>query len=257
MSQRTNTTPDMKLDMDHLYLLGYTPPGGRPRLTTWGGDRPLITVIVTGPQVQQWGPPMCAAPATVKPKGKEVAARIFGQVSHNADEFTVHPTVEGEGPSVTAVRLGGVVAIGWYYDEGFVRKWDEPASIANSRKDDMATKQDVLRWIRALNRIYGMRVRFRTGTGWGGPLADLPSDRGSPGTLIFPPDDIFYDRRVVAHEYAHIIREGTTPLRDGLHLRNVAHDQQYECAYREVCLHLGVFPTPTPTLMREFRSHCE
>ena len=112
----------------------------------------------------------------------------------------------------------------------------------------MNTKQDVLRWIRALNRIYGMKVRFRTGTGWGGPLADLPT-----WTLIFPPNDTFYDRRVVAHEYAHLLREGMAPDRDGLHLQTVAHDQAFENTYREVCLHLGAFATPTEELVKEFQ----
>lgn len=104
------TEEPVQLDMNHVYLLGWYGPTGQAYLTTWSGGRPLIHVVVTGP-IEMFGPPMWDAPATMRQGG------------HKAEEFVVHPIPDNEDPWVAAGRLRGVVAIGWYFTEGFERKW--------------------------------------------------------------------------------------------------------------------------------------
>ena len=40
---------------------------------------------------------------------------------HPADAFSVHPIPTGADPFVEAGRLRGIVAIGWYFEDGFTR----------------------------------------------------------------------------------------------------------------------------------------
>ena len=42
-------TKERIIDWNHVYLLAWYGPDGRPYLTTWSGDLPYITVVVTGP----------------------------------------------------------------------------------------------------------------------------------------------------------------------------------------------------------------
>jgi hypothetical protein len=88
------------LDWNHLYLLGWYDRDGRSNLTTWHGDYPMLTVVVTG--VNGLTLPLWDAP--VPPNARfEVTADLEGALAKARSE-------------------GGYAAIGWYIEEGFERK---------------------------------------------------------------------------------------------------------------------------------------
>lgn len=100
------------------------------------------------------------------------------------------------------------------------------------------TKGKLLGCLRKLNKHYKRHVFFRTGyplSKENTPCADLYLQ-----TLFFPPEPIFYDKYILAHEYAHIldndVDSGHAPKKP-----ETAHDNEFELVYQEVCLVLGVF----------------
>jgi len=125
------------IDWNHVYLLGWYDPDGRPHLTTWEDSdetrKNLVTVVVTGPDVAQWGVPIWSSPANCKPNP-------YGYPSHHYTEYQLHEvkpdevTVEFICGKMTrrpktaqekAKELGGVVALGWYIEQGFERRWGD------------------------------------------------------------------------------------------------------------------------------------
>lgn len=111
-------TQERIIDWNHVYLLGWYGPDGHPYFTTWSGRNLDVTVIVTGPDVQQWGPPIWDAPANCKPNR-------YGFPSHHYSEFQLHEVKLGEDANQRAKELGGVKAFGWYFEKAFERKWRE------------------------------------------------------------------------------------------------------------------------------------
>lgn len=90
---------EMKFDWDHIYLLGWYDENGKAFLTTWEGSQPLIYVVVTG--ASPYGPPLWRAPI---PKDCEL-----------------HEIPTGKGNQEYAKGLGGVLAFGWYIEDGMTR----------------------------------------------------------------------------------------------------------------------------------------
>jgi len=106
------------IDWNHIYLLGWSGADRKLHLTTWSGKHPDIHVVVTGPGLESCGPPIWAAPANCKPNS-------LGIPIYAVDQFGLHEVAEGEDPFLKAEELGGVHAFGWYFEEGFERKWHE------------------------------------------------------------------------------------------------------------------------------------
>lgn len=106
------------IDWSHVYLLAWYGSDGTPYLTTWSGDLPYITVVVTGPEVQKWGPPIWDAPANCKPNP-------YGFPSYSYDQYRLHEVKPDEDADKKAKELGGVRALGWYIEKGFERRWSE------------------------------------------------------------------------------------------------------------------------------------
>ena len=115
------------IDWNHIYLLGWYGLNRKPYLTTWDGAHPDIHVVVTGPEVESWGPPIWAAPANCKPN-------TIGVPSYTVDQFGLHEVAEGEDPFLKAEELGGVHAFGWYIEEGFERKWHKSDGVPEKSK---------------------------------------------------------------------------------------------------------------------------
>lgn len=115
-------TKDRIIDWNHVYLLGWYGPDGRPYLTTWTDTEETrenyIKVVVIGPDVQQWGVPMWSAPANCKPNS-------YGFPSHHYTEYQLHEVKHGEDADQKAREMGGVKAIGWYIEQGFERRWGD------------------------------------------------------------------------------------------------------------------------------------
>jgi len=113
------------IDWNQVYLLAWYGPDGKPYLTTWRDSEytktRYINVVVIGPDVQKWGPPIWDAPANCKPNK-------YGFPSHNYTEFQLHEVKEGEDAQKKARELGGVRAIGWCFEVPFERKWREEKS---------------------------------------------------------------------------------------------------------------------------------
>jgi len=111
----------IQLDWTHIYLLGWYDDNGKPHLTTWEDNErtreSYVHVVVTGPGVREWGPPMWNAPATVKPNN-------LGIPSIPIDKFNLHPVKPNEDWERKAQQLGGIRAFGWYIAEGFERRWE-------------------------------------------------------------------------------------------------------------------------------------
>lgn len=112
----------LKLDWNHVYLLAWYDDNDNPYLTTWmDTDETIenyIHVVVVGPEVHKWGPPIWGAPATAKPNN-------FGIPSFPVEEFTLYGVKPEEDWKQKARELGGVRALGWYFEKGFERKWHE------------------------------------------------------------------------------------------------------------------------------------
>lgn len=115
-----NQVKERVIDWNHVYLLGWYDHDGKPYLTTWRDTEKTknnyITVVVTGPDVLQYGPPIWNAPANCKPNK-------YGFPSHPVEEYQLHEVKVGEDADEKAHQLGGVKAIGWYIEEGFERRW--------------------------------------------------------------------------------------------------------------------------------------
>lgn len=91
--------PFEELSWDRLYLLGWYDHSGRPHLTTWGGDRPLIHVVVHG--VNGFNFPLWDAPVPSRARVEPLPQDWQGTY----DTFD-----------------GGYIAIGWLLEEPFVRR---------------------------------------------------------------------------------------------------------------------------------------
>ena len=93
--------------------------------------------------------------------------------------------------------------------------------------------------IKKLNLIFNLNVKLRTHPegcqlfGNHGPFADIWKNKR---IIVLPRHPVFYNSHVIAHEYAHMFRL-------------LKHDELFEATYRECCLHLGIWPIPTKTLV--------
>ena len=112
------------------------------------------------------------------------------------------------------------------------------------------TRQEIIKGLKLLNKHYKLKVKFKTGyplIGDRTPVADIRRQ-----TLIFPPMLAFYNERILAHEFAHIlVCKGHQPLWGNI------HNEEFESSYRECCLVLGIFPIPTKDLNRETEANLE
>jgi hypothetical protein len=95
---------EMTIDWDHVYLLGWYghqsgagAEGRRSFSTAYGGESPIIRVVVTGMSP----PPMWNA-----------------RVLDGAEVRALPPETDLEGALRIADEMGGVVAFGWYFEEG-------------------------------------------------------------------------------------------------------------------------------------------
>lgn len=89
-----------------LYLLGWYDQAGKSYLSTWDGDRPMVSVVVYGANnltMPLWD-------ADVRPNMR----------------FEVVPA--GEDPQEYARQKGGLHAFGWYIAEGFKRRSEKPVN---------------------------------------------------------------------------------------------------------------------------------
>ena len=110
------------------------------------------------------------------------------------------------------------------------------------------TKNMLLRCLRKLNKHYQRKVKFRTS--YRGNGADNPCAYPYLQTIFFPPNPNFYDERILAHEYAHLL---DNDLGNGRTIKDpeASHDKEFEAVYQEVCSVLGVFALPTKELMKQ------
>jgi len=94
----------MKIDWDHVYLLGWVTSEGISSLTTWrdDGTLPRINVMVSGNF--KYGPPMWNGPL----------------YSSNCNIELIPEGISD--PIKYAKERGGLYAFGWYIEEGFNRK---------------------------------------------------------------------------------------------------------------------------------------
>lgn len=109
------------------------------------------------------------------------------------------------------------------------------------------TRGELIAYLQKLNKHYKHKVKFRTGypcDGQNSPCADIHRQ-----ILFFPPKPLFYDKHILAHEYAHIIQADDARVYS-LRLR---HTGAFEAIYRECCLVLGVWPIPTRVLQQQTR----
>ncbi len=95
----------IKLDWDHVYLLGWHDKDGHSYLTTWSGDRPWVEVVVTG--AGPFGPPIWKS---YVPNGVTL---------HEMSEPSGHRFRSKED---RARLLHGIYAFGWYIEEGIERE---------------------------------------------------------------------------------------------------------------------------------------
>ena len=112
---------------------------------------------------------------------------------------------------------------------------------------ELISKKEIIRCIQQLNKHYKKSVKFKTGypiDGRNTPCADRRTH-----ILIFPPVEGFYDKHIVAHEYAHILHaEGIEFMS-----RIQVHGKRWEAWYIEVCLVLGIFAIPPMGLVKIVR----
>lgn len=110
------------IDWDHVYLLAWYGPDGHPYLTTWRDSEytknNYITVVVTGPDVQEWGPPIWGSPANCRPNP-------YGFPVHHYTEYQLHEIEPDEDANEKARELRGVRALGWYFEVPFRRYWKD------------------------------------------------------------------------------------------------------------------------------------
>jgi len=104
------------------------------------------------------------------------------------------------------------------------------------------TRQNVVSWIRKLNRHYGLQIHLRMPNTDHQATADIYCDCIRLAKL-----EPLYDPRVIAHEYAHFHQysAGQMPFPDR------EHTKLFEAIYRECCLVLGVFAIPTKELVQQ------
>ena len=107
------------------------------------------------------------------------------------------------------------------------------------------TKVELIGCLRKLNKHYKRDVHFRTYPRFwkASPCADIHRQ-----TLLFPPRPMFYDKTVLAHEYAHILDNDVQAPKGPA----TYHDNEFQLLYREVCLVLGVSAIST----KEFYERC-
>lgn len=84
--------PGLQPTFDHVCLLGWYDEKGRGFLTTWDGERPVRSFVVTG--VDSVSMPLLQSPV---PSGAKL-----------------HLVPMGEDPQAHAKKLGGFHAVGWY-----------------------------------------------------------------------------------------------------------------------------------------------
>ncbi|MGD0230021.1 MAG: hypothetical protein ABSC19_06625 [Syntrophorhabdales bacterium] len=90
----------MKMDWNHIQILGWYDHRGRAYLIPWQESRPTIKVVVTG--VKEAGMPLLDMPVP--------AGAVF------------HTIPEDRNPYEYAKEKGGLYAVACYVEEGFERK---------------------------------------------------------------------------------------------------------------------------------------
>lgn len=97
----------MPKDWSQLYLLGWYDQQGKPYLSTWDGDRPMVSVVVYG-----------ATSLSMPLWDADVPSKLSFEVVPN-----------GVDPQAYAQLKGGLHAFGWFVAEGFRRKSEKPRSL--------------------------------------------------------------------------------------------------------------------------------
>ena len=98
-------------------------------------------------------------------------------------------------------------------------------------------------WVKKLNHYYNRDVRLRSTAGRQ-PVSE-PYANPALNRIFIPREAAFYDKRLIAHEYAHILT-GECP-------QGQWHNGKFEAYFREACLVLGVFPIPLWALRKIVR----
>jgi len=118
-----------------------------------------------------------------------------------------------------------------------------------------------VKWVRKLNRYYGMSVKLRSfdvseaveramyyintsETEVATPRAELWAME-----IWLPRLDVVMEPWVVAHEYAHLVQ-----WKDGLLDWHVPHDERFEKIYAECCMVLGEAYIPTREITETVRA---
>jgi len=96
-------------------------------------------------------------------------------------------------------------------------------------------------WIEQLNQHYGLTVELQANKTKPVYFTCQPFNASCDyiNMTIYIPNryKVLHDPRVVAHEYAHLLSSD-----------HVEHNKQFEQAYKECCLVLGLFYIPTEQL---------
>lgn len=96
----------MKIDLEHVYLLGWHSADGKKNLTTWQGNRPWIDVVVVG--------------AT----DNDMKNIMWSSSLHKDFQLIKIPALTNK--AAFAKMNGGLSAFGWYLDEGVKRPPNRP-----------------------------------------------------------------------------------------------------------------------------------
>lgn len=91
--------PEIPVDWDHVYLLGWYDRERRSYLTTWDGDLPMVNVVVLGLPSHRM--PMWDAPVPPQAELRRVP--------------------DDQDPHEYAASLGGYHAFGWLVADGVKR----------------------------------------------------------------------------------------------------------------------------------------
>jgi len=91
----------MKIDWEHIYLLGWDSPDGKRNLTSWHGKHPWVDVVIVG--------------AT----DFDMSKLVWNSPLHGS--FSMLEVPAGVNAQWYAKEKGGLRAFGWYMEDGVDR----------------------------------------------------------------------------------------------------------------------------------------